>query len=107
MQQHMVSSKLMGVHLYFVCGLNHFAFTFCQSFLGPFFPRVLRKYILTFENQESHEDMELVITAGTNPRVASLRDFLKYVPLFDQVIYSIRLIGEKKQTPTEPSTSVD
>jgi len=86
------SSKLLGNHLYFIDGMNHFAFTYWLSrpdagIIGI----VLRKYVLTFSSQNYGRDLEIVFTCGIDGiRQYSLRDFVAFTPVFDSVILSGR-----------------
>ena len=79
--------NVLGQHLICLLNLNHYAFTYRLRLLLK--TVILRKYVLTFQDPASNNDVEIVITAGFDSFGSySLDEFLKYIPVFDEFVYS-------------------
>lgn len=90
MNQFDCTYELLGNHLVFASGLNHFAFTygFSKPSAGIWYI-VLRKCVLTFPCQGRQGDMEVVITCGIDDMPEyNLRDFVAFACVFDRVVLS-------------------
>ena len=92
MESYGCTYELLGNHLIFAAGLNHFAFTYGFSRLSAGIHYIiLRKYVLTFPCPEQQGDMEVVVTCGIDSMPQySLRDFAAFVRVFDRVVLSVR-----------------
>ncbi|PHN00711.1 toll/interleukin-1 receptor domain-containing protein [Flavilitoribacter nigricans] len=90
--------NLIGIHLFFFKGYNHFGFTYQIS--GPFSTlftkKLIRQYTITLPYPDVNnrspncQKAEIIIKASTLRlgKSTRLKDFLKYIPFFDAFVRS-------------------
>ena len=86
---HGSSIEILGIHLFFLFGYSHYAFTYkMKQFMGMKTNTILRKYTICLPIPETKEELEIVITAGVKEFTSdgSLENFLKYTPIFDEFV---------------------
>jgi hypothetical protein len=82
-----VNLILLGVHLYLLKDLSHFAITYKLA-EGDLF-KYARKYVLTFHSPELDSDVDIIITTGIKEKNYSLRKFLRHIAVFDGLVESV------------------